>query len=131
MQCFMNNTVYQSNVYFKEDESKVLLKLKANLPTDYNTKLPFSWTIFNHGMKLSQEGLGWKSRKGFSPRWWLSSGTGSPGKGLHQQAWQTSRSIWTTPSGAWWHSWELSCAGPGAGIDDPCGSFSTQHILWF
>lgn len=49
--------MYQSNVYFQEDESKVLLKLKANLSTDYNTKLPFSWTIFNHGMKLSQEGL--------------------------------------------------------------------------
>lgn len=27
-------------------------------------------------------------------------------------------------------SWCDSCAGPGSGLHDPCGSLSTQRILW-
>lgn len=50
----MDNSVYQFNVCFKEDERKVLFKLKPNSPTGCNTKLPFSRTIFDHGKKLSQ-----------------------------------------------------------------------------
>lgn len=25
----------------------------------------------------------------------------------------------------------VSCTGPGAELDDPCGSLPSQHILWF
>lgn len=25
----------------------------------------------------------------------------------------------------------MSCAGPGAGLNDPDGAFPTHHILWF
>lgn len=43
----------------------------------------------------------WVLGKDSSPRWWLGTGTGSPGKQSQHQACWSSRSVWTMLSGSW------------------------------
>lgn len=64
-----------------------------------------------NGLKLHWvEGWGWKEqldqtfKKGFLPRGWFGTQTGSPGKRLQLRGCQSSRNRWTTLSGAWCES---------------------------
>lgn len=52
-------------------------------------------------------GFGWISGKDSSPRGCLGTGTASPGQWSQHQAWQNSRSVWTTFSGC--DSWDVTC----------------------
>lgn len=84
---------------------------------------------WRNGMKLSQGGLGWISRKNFSPR-----------VAGHQNRFP--REVVRAPSPAWaqeefgQHSQALggilrvSCSGLRVGLKDPDGSLPIQHILW-
>lgn len=52
------------------------------------------------------------------------------GEAFLRVSWIAPCKSWTMFSGTWWFL-ELSCAGPRAGLNIPCGPLLTQEIPWF
>lgn len=72
--------------------------------------------------------IGWKLGKGFSPRVWLDTGTGSPGECSQLQP-DGVQEAFGQRSHAYAETLGASCAGPGVGLKDSDGSLPTQGVL--
>lgn len=84
---------------------------------------------------LGQQGLGWSCAtecldwvldKGPSPRGWLGPGTDFPGKWSEKP--DRAPEMFGECSQVQSVILEMSSAGSGIGLDDPCGTLPTQHI---